>query len=122
MSNIQKKKEIRDLRRRLRTRAKVSGNLERPRLSVARSLNHIYAQIIEDEGGKTLIFVSDVGLKGDAGERKGKVARAYLVGKKIGEEAVKKNIKSVVFDRAHRKYHGRVKAVAEGARDGGLEF
>ena len=126
MKNSQKIKRAQQLRRKARTRAKISGTHERPRLSVSRTLKHIYAQLIDDAAGKTLVYASDLNLKAkdlkEAGERKGKAARAYLVGKMIGEGAAKKKIKKVIFDRAHRKYHGRVKAVADGARDGGLEF
>ena len=126
MKNIQKSKLASQLRRRARTRAKIYGTAKIPRLSVARSLKHICAQLIDDASGKTSVYICDTKLKAkdlkDAGERQGKVARAYTVGKMIAEGATEKKIKKVVFDRAHRKYHGRVRAVAEGARDGGLEF
>lgn len=125
MKNIQKIKLANQLRRRARTRAKILGTADCPRLSVARTLKHIYAQLVDDGSGRTLVYVSDAGEKSSpeaSGDRKGKIAKAYSVGEKLAALAAKKKIKKVVFDRAHRKYHGRVKAVAEGARDGGLEF
>jgi large subunit ribosomal protein L18 len=120
--NIQKAKLAQKTRRKARVRAKISGTEARPRLAVARTLNHIYVQLINDETSRTLVYVSDAKVKGDAGDRKGKIAKAYLAGKELAEAALKKGVKEVVFDRAHRKYHGRVKAVADGARDGGLKF
>jgi large subunit ribosomal protein L18 len=123
MKNIAKEKQEQQLRRRARTGAKIFGTEGRPRLSVGRTLKHIYVQLIDDSVGKTLVYASDAGLKAENAEgRSGKIAQAYLAGKKLAELAHKKGIKKVVFDRAHRKYHGRVMAVAEGAREGGLEF
>lgn len=104
-------------RRHRRVRAKISGTAKVPRLCVFRSTKHIYAQLINDEKGTTLTTASDAEIK------KGKKTDlAYEVGKLIAEEAMKKKIKKVVFDRGGYKYHGRVKAVAEGAREGGLKF
>ena len=112
-------------RRRVRVRAKISGTAKRPRLNVYRSLRSMSVQLIDDEVGKTLFSVNsknDAKDTKEAGERSVKVAIAYVLGKKIGDMAVEKGIKKIVFDRAGYKYHGRVKAVAEGARDAGLEF
>lgn len=93
------------------------GNKNRPRLAVFRSSQHIYAQIINDSEGKTLVSESDLALKEGA-----KKTRAQTVGENLAKKAIKKNIKLVVFDRGGFKYHGRVAALAEGARKGGLEF
>lgn len=116
------KTQKRDVRR-ARIRARISGTAERPRLSVFRSLRGMYAQLINDTSGKTLAsaYSKTIG-KGDAGERKGKVAVGYLLGKSIAEKAKTLGVNSVVFDRGGYQYHGRVAAVAEGARDGGLNF
>ncbi|MFH0928568.1 MAG: 50S ribosomal protein L18 [bacterium] len=107
-------------RRRHRVRARIFGNDVRPRLSVYRSLSHIYAQIINDETGKTLAAMSD--LKLQSSKEGGKIGKAKEVGKMLAEAALKKQIKKVVFDRGSARYHGRIKALAEGAREGGLEF
>ena len=100
-------------------RAKISGVAERPRLSVFRSSMHIYAQIIDDESGITLVSASDLTLK------KGKETKSQIaknVGSEIAKKAKEKNIESVVFDRGGHKFHGRVKLLAEGAKEGGLKF
>ncbi len=109
-------------RRRRRVRAKVSGTPERPRLNVFRSLKHIYAQVIDDTVGHTLAAASslDEAIRSQQGLKK--TEKAFAVGKLIAQRALEKGIKKVVFDRAGYRYHGRVKAVAEGAREGGLEF
>lgn len=122
--NPQKLKQAKLARRAKRVRARVSGTPQVPRLSVFRSAKHIYAQLIDDNSGRTLFYARDLelGKKVEAGSRTGKVARAYGVGKILAERAVKAGISSVCFDRAGRAYHGRVKALAEGARDGGLKF
>lgn len=111
-------------RRRIRVRARISGTLVKPRLNIHRSLIHIYGQLIDDITGKTLVAVhsKSVDKKGDVGSRKGKTAIAYLVGKELAKQAQEKGIKTIVFDRAGYKYQGRTQAVADGARDGGLEF
>ncbi len=109
--------------RHLRVRRKVQGTGERPRLNVFRSLNHIYVQVIDDNAGHTICAAST--LSPDLKEKvKGlkKREQAKLVGLKIAELCKEKNITSVVFDRGGYKYHGRVAALAEGAREGGLEF
>lgn len=108
---VKKYKNLRD-RRRVRIRADVKGTAERPRCSVFRSHKHISAQLIDDVAGKTLVTAL-----GGAG-----VPAAGEVGKALAEKASKLKIKKVVFDRGGYKYHGRVKALAEGAREGGLEF
>ena len=108
-------------RRHRRVRAKVFGTRKRPRLSVYKSLKHIYAQIIDDTIGHTLVAFSDLNLSKE--ERKGtKTEIARIVGQKLAEKALERGIKKVVFDRGGFKYHGRVKALADGAREKGLEF
>lgn len=108
-------------RRHLRLRKTVTGSAERPRLVVFRSLKHIYAQLVDDNRGRTLLGVSDRS-EGVTVEGAGKVAVSQAVGKLLAERAKAQGITRVVFDRAGYPYHGRVKAVAEGARHGGLEF
>jgi large subunit ribosomal protein L18 len=100
-----------------RIRAKLSGTGERPRLNVYRSLNHIYAQVIDDQTGQTLISASTIKMKTG-----GNVAAAKEIGKEVAEKAVEKGIKKVVFDRGGYLYHGRIKALADAAREAGLEF
>jgi large subunit ribosomal protein L18 len=102
-----------------RIRRKLAGTGERPRLSVHRSLNHIYAQVIDDQTGETLVSASTLSLKTKTG---GNVAAAKEIGKAIAERAVEKGVKKVVFDRGGYLYHGRVKALADAAREAGLEF
>jgi large subunit ribosomal protein L18 len=108
-------------RRHLRVRRKVNGTAARPRLVVYRSLKHIYAQLVNDELGVTLLGVSDA-TEGIQVDGVGKVGRAKGTGKLLAEKAAAAGIKQVVFDRAGYRYHGRVQAVADGAREGGLEF
>lgn len=105
-------------------RKKLSGTEDRPRLVVFRSLNHIYAQLVDDTTGKTIFTVSPLNkeVQEKISSEKGKVSKSKLVGKITAEKALEKNIKSVVFDRNGYLYHGRVKAVADGAREGGLKF
>ncbi len=102
-----------------RIRRKLAGTDERPRLNVYRSLNHIYAQLIDDQNGVTLASASTLALKVKTG---GNVAAAKEIGKTIAERAVEKGIKKVVFDRGGFLYHGRIKALADAAREAGLEF
>jgi len=102
-----------------RIRAKLSGTGERPRLNVYRSLSHIYAQVIDDQKGVTLASASTLALKVKAG---GNVAAAKEIGKAVAEKAVGMGIKKVVFDRGGFLYHGRIKALADAAREAGLEF
>ncbi len=106
----------------VRIRRKLAGTAERPRLSVYRSLNHIYAQVIDDSAGRTLVFASS-NEKSEGGKRSGgNVAVARQVGKTIAERAKAKGINKVVFDRGGYLYHGRVKALADAAREAGLQF
>jgi large subunit ribosomal protein L18 len=116
-----KTREARRSRRHLRVRQRVVGTPERPRLVVFRSLKHIYAQLVDDTRGVALLGVADRS-EGIAIEGTGKVARAMAVGKLLADRAKAAGISRAVFDRAGYQYHGRVKAVAEGARKGGLEF
>jgi len=110
---------IKDLRlkRHMKLRKRVSGTKDSPRLAVFRSGQHIYVQVIDDSAGKTLVAESDLSLKSGA-----KKDRAYQVGKKLAEKALKLKIKSVVFDRGGFLYHGRIAELAKGAREGGLKF
>lgn len=110
--------------RHARVRARVQGTAERPRLAVFRSLHEVYAQVIDDTVGKTLVsaHTKTADMKSDAGERAGKIAAAYCVGQDIAKKAQAAGITTVVFDRGGFSYHGRVQAVADGARDGGLKF
>ena len=116
-TRIPKSRPEKRARRHLRVRKKVSGTPERPRLVVYRSLRHIYAQLVDDQANRTLMTVTDQ--KGSGGK---KMERSTEVGKTIAARAKEAGITKVVFDRAGYKYHGRVKAVADGAREGGLEF
>ncbi len=110
-------------RRHIRVREKVKGTSDRPRLNVFRSLNHIYAQVIDDSRGHTLTFAStlDPEIKKEV-NGKNKVGEAELVGSLISKRALSQGIKQVVFDRGGYRYHGRVKALAEAARREGLVF
>ncbi len=146
-------KQLKRYRRHRRIRAKIKGTAKIPRLSVFKSLNHIYAQFVDDEKGNIILSLSDIKLRklnsfdkfGVDGEQSRtiktqnskpkdkkaedekkqvsrKVAIAYRVGKLLAEKALKNKIKKVVFDRGGYKYHGRIKSLANGAREGGLEF
>lgn len=121
MINRQDRREIRH-KRHLRVRKKISGTSERPRLSVFRSLNHIYAQIIDDSKGVTLVAASSLepSLKGQVNG--GNIEGAKQVGELIAKKALEKGITIVSFDRGGNIYHGRVAALAEAARQAGLEF
>jgi large subunit ribosomal protein L18 len=118
-----KKKSVSRTRRKRSIRGKLSGTAERPRLSVFRSNKHIYAQVIDDVAGKTLAAFSTAneGVRESVGEKK-KTEVAQIVGQKLAEKCKELSIETVVFDRNGFIYHGRVKAVAEGAREGGLRF
>jgi len=117
-----RKTEKKQIRTRIhkRIRRKLAGSTERPRLAVFRSVAHIYAQVIDDTQGKTLVSASSVDKGGKTNG--GNVAAAKAIGKLVAERAKEKGIKSVVFDRGGYLYHGRVKALAEAARAAGLEF
>lgn len=111
------------VRRHIRVRHDLAGTPERPRLAIFRSLSHIYAQVIDDSAGHTLAASSDLDAdvrKGVTGKKKSEVAS--LVGESIAKKAKEKGVESVVFDRGGFKYHGRVKALADAARKGGLNF
>ena len=123
MSDKNKDKTKRLLRRRLSIRSRIFGSTERPRLSIYRSDKHIYAQIIDDFAGRTLAAAAST--SGEVrGELKngGNIAAAKRVGKAIAERAKAAGVMSVSFDRGGRQYHGRVKALADAAREGGLKF
>ena len=113
--------EKKEIRRRIhvRIRRKLAGSAERPRLAVFRSVAHIYAQVIDDQKGETLVSASSLSLKLKTG---GNVASAKEIGKAVAELAAAKGIKQVVFDRGGYLYHGRIKALADAAREAGLEF
>lgn len=107
------------IRRKIRTRAKITGTASRPRLSVFRSNASMYLQLIDDFTGTTLVSAHSREIKTKSA---GKIESSLELGKLLAKKASEKKIKTVVFDRGPYKYHGRVKAAAEGARDGGLEF
>ncbi len=116
-------KNVARKRRHLRVRKKVTGTKERPRLNVYRSLKHIYAQIVDDEQGRTLVSASSLDEAVSAGRNScGNRECARLVGKLVAAKAVQLGIRTVVFDRGGYLFHGRVRELAEGAREGGLEF
>ena len=126
MATVRVQKLSRDLHRQrihARVRTRVEGTTDRPRLCVYRSLGHIYAQVVDDRSGRTLVAASSL----DKETRKhlkggGNVAAAKVVGKAIAERALAAKIQKVVFDRGGYKYHGRVKALADAAREAGLQF
>jgi large subunit ribosomal protein L18 len=121
-----KTKDDRRVRIHLRQRKRISGTSERPRLSVFRSVTHIYAQVIDDMTGRTLVSASTVepSVKGSFAKnvRGGNVKGAEAIGQVIAERSIEKGIKRVVFDRSGFLYHGRIRAVADAARKAGLEF
>ncbi|MFZ5752935.1 MAG: 50S ribosomal protein L18 [Bacillota bacterium] len=116
------RKKVRQ-KKHLRIRKRIQGTLERPRLAVYRSLKHMYAQLIDDVKGVTLVSAStlETGIKEQI-ENGGNMDAAKKVGELLAKKAIEKGITNVVFDRGGNLYHGRVKAVAEGAREGGLQF
>jgi len=140
MAKAIKKKKLKRKIRHKRGRAKIFGTAQVPRLCVFRSCRHIYGQLIDDEKGRVLLAVNDLGLSGQQkskkvkvkesqknekvaeAARKGKIFLAFETGKKLAQEARQRKIERVVFDRSGYQYHGRVKALAEGAREGGLKF
>ncbi len=111
-------------RKKERVRRKITGTQERPRLSVFRSLSNVYAQVIDDTKGVTLVEASSISkeVADQIKDAKGKVSKSKFVGQLVAKRAVEKGITSVVFDRNGYNYHGRIKAVADGAREGGLKF
>ena len=124
MADKNKLKAQRLERRQFRTRKNIFGDTERPRLSVFRSDKHIYAQLIDDHTGKTLAMVTSTSAEVRGAELKngGNIAAAKKVGKAIAEKAKAAGITKVAFDRGGRQYHGRIKALADAAREGGLQF
>jgi large subunit ribosomal protein L18 len=110
------------IRRQIRIRAKIKGTKIRPRLCVFRSSKHIYAQIIDDENQKTIVGVHPNELKIEKGKKTTKTEKAALLGELIAKKALEKKLKVIVFDRNGYIYKGRVKALADGARKGGLQF
>ncbi|MGH2571255.1 MAG: 50S ribosomal protein L18 [bacterium] len=123
MKDKQKIKWAKLDRRHLRVRRKISGTAERPRLSVRRTLQHVNAQIVDDVSGRTIVQVSSTSKSlAAAGEGSLKMRRSEGVGVEVARLALEKGIKRVAFDRGGRLYHGRIKAVADAARKGGLEF
>ncbi len=123
MGKLDLKRDAR-LKRKKRIRKKIIGTAQRPRLCVFRSAKHIYAQVIDDTTGCTLASAGSVEkqIKDLLADVEGKTAKAKLVGKTIGERALAKGVKKVVFDRSGFQYHGRVKAISDGAREAGLTF
>ena len=122
MGKLDLKKQAR-LKRKKRIRKHLVGTQERPRLNVFRSSKHIYAQVIDDEQGRTLVAASSLEkIVKEQPKFENKIAAADFVGKLIGERAIKKGLKKVVFDRGGFLFHGRVKAVSNGAREAGLDF
>lgn len=116
--NLQKVKQLKKARRQGRIRAKISGSAEIPRLCVFKSNTGMYLQLINDNKGITLVSVNAK----EVGKKSVKTNLSFEMGKLLAKKASEKNIKQIVFDRAGGKFHGRVKAVADGAREGGLEF
>ncbi|HED54059.1 MAG TPA: 50S ribosomal protein L18 [Phycisphaerales bacterium] len=119
--NRNKLKAKRQWRRRKNARKRIMGTADCPRLAVYRSLNHVYAQLIDDLEGRTIVAASTRD-KGIALDNTGNIAAAKVVGEKIAERATAAGVKKVVFDRGGFRFHGRVKALADGAREGGLQF
>lgn len=121
INEVKIKRQMR-MRRHRRVRAKIKGTAQKPRLSVFRSNKRVFLQLVDDEKGKTLVSVSSAEKLEKGKSKKTKTELAKESGKKLAEMAVEEKIKNVVFDRGGNVYHGRVKAVAEGAREGGLQF
>jgi large subunit ribosomal protein L18 len=115
-------KTITRLKRQVRVRKKVRGTTERPRLNVFKSARHIYAQLIDDTNGTTLVAASTLSEAAQALSSKGNITAATLVGKEVARLALEKGVSSVVFDRNGFLYHGRIKALADSAREAGLNF
>ena len=121
---INKNASLRRAKIKVHIRKKIHGTTERPRLTVYRSLNQIYGQIIDDVTRKTLVSIGSTSkeAKEELAAAKSKVERSAVIGKILAKKAIEKNINTVVFDRNGYLYHGRVKALADGAREGGLKF
>jgi large subunit ribosomal protein L18 len=112
------------LRSKIKIRRKISGVKDKPRLTIYRSLNNIYAQLIDDSEGNTLVAASSLSKEvlEELKSVKGKISKSKMIGVLVAKKALEKNISQVVFDRNGYRYHGRVKAIADGAREGGLKF
>jgi len=124
MSTKKNEKHLARLRRKRQIRKHINGTAERPRLAVYRSLNHIYAQLIDDQQNHSILAVSDLSaeIKSKIKKETTKTEKSILVGETIAKKAIDKKIKNIVFDRGGFKYHGRIKALADAARTAGLEF
>lgn len=120
--NVKKRSILKTRHRRIRR--KVAGDAERPRLSISRSLKNVEAQVIDDVAGRSILGVSSLSkeVRGQLSGTGGKCAQSRVVGRLLAEKALQSGIRQVVFDRGGHRYHGRVKALAEGAREGGLKF
>ncbi len=118
MKDHNKEKQAKYLRRQIRTRAKMSGTAKKPRLTVFRSLSHIYAQAIDDVKGATIVAASDKELT----SKSNKVEKALALGEVLGKKLADKKINEIIFDRGAYKYHGRVKSLADGLRKAGIKF
>ncbi len=119
MKNIILKRRF---KRKIKIKARIHGTEARPRLTVYRSNKYISAQVINDDKGKTIVSINSKNIKIDKTNKMNKSSISFQVGKEIAEKAIKKKIKKVIFDRSGYLYHGRIKAFADGAREGGLEF
>ena len=119
-----KKVKITNQRRRLRIKKNIFGTAEKPRMNVNRSLTQIYVQLIDDVSKKTLVAGSSLSkdISGDIKKAKSKIEKSKIVGTYVAKKALEAGINTVVFDRGIYRYHGRVKALADGAREGGLKF
>lgn len=124
MSTKKNEKYLARLRRKRQIRKHINGTAERPRLAVRRSLNHIYAQLIDDQQNHSILAVSDLSaeIKSKIKKETTKTEKSILVGEMIAKKAIDKKIKNIVFDRGGFKYHGRIKALADAARTAGLKF
>jgi large subunit ribosomal protein L18 len=119
-----KKDYKRRIKKKFRVRKKISGTAQKPRISVFRSANQIYAQVIDDTTGKTLVSASTKSseILSEISDTKGKIEKSKIVGKLLGKKAVESGITEAVFDKSGYDYHGRIKALAEGARESGVKF
>ncbi len=124
MKSISEVRRLMRLRRHRRIRKRVKGAAERPRLAVFRSLRHLYVQVIDDVAARTIVSIStvDKGAREQLAGTESRMERSKLLGKMLAERAKEKGVQQVAFDRGGYLYHGHIKALAEGAREGGLEF
>jgi len=121
MLSLKKIKDLKHIRRRIRVRSRIEGTTDRPRLSVYRSLGRVYGQLIDDSCGSTIVATNDTQLPEEM-KKIAKKDKAKEVGKLLAKKAKEAGVTKIVFDRSGYKYHGRVQALADGAREGGLEF